>query len=312
MARSAAIAALTLAVSIRSASASSFSLASALAPNSASRSALSALRAAKNLSWAALNRCHSASSASLLARPTVFHSASSSRNRADVAAQSVDPDSSSALSHSRCLASLAPARSRSSSAKCAPRRRLNASRAAEYRFHSASSVLRSRPVMVRHSSRMARIRSPADFHWVALAASSSASTASASLRAICAARASSRRARSAAAVSAACSLIAASRAASASRSPSTFAVGSDSASVAAAARILRASPVPDANRVSIRVTSVARSSKRRPKWAYAASGSPACHDPMTRSPEPVIRYTVPSSATRPNRCGSLAGTTAGV
>ena len=103
--------------------------------------------------------------------------------------------SSSARSHSASLACRAPARSRSRSAKCEPRRRLNVSRAAEYRFHSASSVLRSRPLIVRHSSRISRSRSPAAFHWVELAARSSASTASASLRAVCAARCSSRRAR---------------------------------------------------------------------------------------------------------------------
>src|SRR6202043_3781629 len=69
----------------------------------------------------------------------------------------------SARSHRPSLASRTPARSRWSSAKCEPRRRLNVSRATEYRFHSASSVLRSRPVIVRHSSRIARSRSPAAF-----------------------------------------------------------------------------------------------------------------------------------------------------
>ena len=59
-----------------------------------------------------------------------------------------------------------------------------------------------------------------------------------------------------------------------------------SASAAAAALILRASPVPDASRRSISATSVLRSSKRRPKWANAASVSPACQEPMTRSPAP--------------------------
>ena len=35
--------------------------------------------------------------------------------------------------------------------------------------------------------------------------------------------------------------------------------------------------------------------------------SPACQEPMTRSPAEVISQTVPSSSTRPNRCGSLDG-----
>ena len=155
-----------------------------------------ALRAAKNLSWAALNRCHSASSRSLAARPAAFHSVRRSRNAAPVGPQSVESDSASARSHSASLACLTPTRSRSSSAKCEPRRRLNVSRAAEYRFHSASSVLRSRPVIVRHSSRISRSRSPAAFHCVDVVAMSSASAASASLRAVCAARCSSRRWRS--------------------------------------------------------------------------------------------------------------------
>ncbi|EUA34448.1 hypothetical protein I552_5231 [Mycobacterium xenopi 3993] len=180
---------------------------------------------------------------------------------------------------------------------------MNISRAAAYRFQSASSVLRSTPVIVFHSSRMARSRSPAAFHCVELAASSSASAASASLRAVCAARCSSRRARSAAAMDSACSRIAVNRAASASTSPSTFAVGNDSASADAVALILRASPVPDASRSSSNATSVLRSSNRRPKCANAASESPACHEPITRSPLAVINHTVPSSSTRPNRWG---------
>jgi hypothetical protein len=50
----------------------------------------------------------------------------------------------------------------------------------------------------------------------------------------------------------------------------------------------------------MRVTSVLRSSKRRPKWAKAASVSPACQEPTMRSPAAVISQTVPSSSTRPN------------
>ena len=92
-------------------------------------------------------------------------------------------------------ACLAPARWRSRSAKCDPRRRLNASRALENRFQSSSSVLRSIPRIVRHSSRIALNRSPACFHWVASAASCSASAASSSLRATAAVRWASRAAR---------------------------------------------------------------------------------------------------------------------
>ena len=99
----------------------------------------------------------------------------------------------------------------------------------------------------------------------------------------------------------------ASRAASASTSPSTFALGNVSARPAAVALILRASPVPAASRSSSNAISVLRSSKRRPKWVNAASVSPACQDPMIRSPAALISQTVPSSSTRPNRWGSLAG-----
>ena len=68
----------------------------------------------------------------------------------------------------------------------------------EKRFQSCSSVLRSIPRIVRHSSRIALNRSPACFHWVASAASVSASAASSSLRATAAARWASRAARAAA------------------------------------------------------------------------------------------------------------------
>ncbi|SKV29745.1 Uncharacterised protein [Mycobacteroides abscessus subsp. abscessus] len=200
--------------------------------------------------------------------------------------------------------SRAPARSRSSSAKWAPRLRLKVSRAVEYRFHSASSVLRSTPWMDFHSSRMARIRSPAAFHWVELVASSSASAASSSLREILAERASSRWARAAAACASADSTSAANRADRESTSPSTAAAGSVSARCSAAVLILRASPAPDPSRNSSSWTSVSRSSNLRPKCAYAASASPACHDPIWRSPALVISHTVPSSSTRPNLWGS--------
>jgi hypothetical protein len=140
-----------------------------------------------------------------------------------------------------------------------------------------------------------------------LAAKSSASAANASLRAVWAARCSSRRERSAAAAASASSRRLVSRPASASMLPSTEAVGKVSASAEALALILRASPVPEASRSSISVTSVLRSSNRRPKWANAASGSPACQEPMMRSPAALISHTVPSASTRPNRCGSLCG-----
>jgi hypothetical protein len=71
--------------------------------------------------------------------------------------------------------------------------------------------------------------------------------------------------------------------------------------------IFRASPVPEVSRSSISAISVLKSSNRRPKWANAASASPACQDPMIRSPAALISHTVPSASTRPNRCGSLAG-----
>ena len=235
-------------------------MAVALAPNSASRSELAALRAEKNLSCAALKRAHNASSRSFAARPAAFHSVNKSRNAPAVGPHSVESASVSARSHSASLACLTPTRSRSRSAKCDPRLRLNVSRAAEYRFHSASSVLRSSPVIVRHSSRIRRSRSPAAFHCVELVAMSSASAANASFRAVCVARCSCRRSRSACAAESACSAMALSRAANASTSPSTAAVGRPSARAAAADLILRASPVPEASRPSMRATSVCRSS----------------------------------------------------
>ncbi|COZ62743.1 Uncharacterised protein [Mycobacterium tuberculosis] len=92
---------------------------------------MAALRAVKKESCAALKRRHRASSTSLLARPAAFQSASSLRNSALVAVQSVDSDNSSARSQSRSLLCRTPDRSRSNSAKWDPRRRLNVSRAVE-------------------------------------------------------------------------------------------------------------------------------------------------------------------------------------
>ncbi len=182
---------------------------------------------------------------------------------------------------------------------------MNASRAAEYRFHSASSVLRSSPLMVRHSSRISRSRSPAAFHWVALFARSSASAASASLRAVCAARCSSRLALSAAAAGV--------RVLDDRRQPRRERVdvtehrsGRQALGKRSCGRLdLAGVAGARLSRLSISATSVSRSSKRRPKWANAASVSPACQEPMARSPAPLISQTVPSGSTRPNRCGSL-------
>ena len=112
------------------------------------------------------------------ARPAAFHSVIRSRKRAAVGPQSSESASFSASSASSSLRARAPDRCRSRSAKCEPRRRLKASRALEKRFHSASSVLRSMPRMVRHSSRIALNRSPACFHCVASTDSVSASAAS--------------------------------------------------------------------------------------------------------------------------------------
>ena len=135
-----------------------------------------------------------------------------SRKRAAVGPQSSESASFSASSASSSLRARAPARCRSRSAKCEPRRRLNASRALENRFHSSSSVLRSMPRTVRHSSRIALKRSPACFHCVASAASVSASAASASLRATAATRAASRSARWAPTACSACTTSPSSRA----------------------------------------------------------------------------------------------------
>ena len=98
----------------------------------------------------------------------------------------MEVDSFCASLMSSCLAARASPRWASSEAKCAPRRRPKASRAAANRVHSASSVLRSMPRIVFHSSTIALSRSPAAFQDVDSAAICSASAASASLRAICA------------------------------------------------------------------------------------------------------------------------------
>ena len=190
-------------------------------------------------------RCQSASSASFCARPAAFHSVIRSRKRAAVGPQSSESASFSASSASSSLRARAPARCRSRSAKCEPRRRLNASRALENRFHSSSSVLRSMPRTVRHSSRIALKRSPACFHCVASAASVSASAASASLRATAATRAASRSARWAPTACSACITRPSSSAPSPTTSPTTCASARPSRRVRALDSVCLGSAPPD-------------------------------------------------------------------
>ncbi len=178
---------------------------------SASRSAKVSDRRAKNASCAARNRVHNASSTSRAARGVAFHRVISSRIAAAVSRQSLEPDSVSASAISFSFSALAVPRSASSCAKCWPRRRPKASRAAAKRFHSASSVRRSTPLIVFHSSTIARSRSPDAFHEVALSAICSASATSASLAAIASARACSRAAWTAPARSSAATTTASSR-----------------------------------------------------------------------------------------------------
>ncbi len=141
--------------------ASSSSLATAFWANSASRSDAAALRAAKKTSCASLNRRHRASSASRAhARPPSTRRAGhGTRLRSDPSRWSRQ---CLGLRDEFFLRVFAVARSRSSSAKWVPRRRLNASLAFENRFHSASSVFRSSPrsVSTRRGSRADGRRRP--------------------------------------------------------------------------------------------------------------------------------------------------------
>ena len=160
-------------------------------------------RASKKTSWAARNCFQRSSSPSRPVRGTAFQRSIRFRMAALVGPHSVEVDSRCASLISSCLAPRASPRWASSEAKCVPRRRPKASRAAANRVQSASSVLRSMPRMAFHSSTIALRRSPADFQDVDSAAICSASAASASLRAIWAARAAAFSARdSAAALSA--------------------------------------------------------------------------------------------------------------
>ena len=202
-----------------------------------------------------------------------------SRKRAAVGPQSSESASFSASSASSSLRARAPARCRSRSAKCEPRRRLNASRALENRFHSSSSVLRSMPRTVRHSSRIALKRSPACFHCVASAASVSASAASASLRATAATRAASRSARWAPTACSACTTSPSSRAASPATSPTTWASARPSRRARALPSVCLGSAPPADSRLASSSASVSTSSKRRAKWARPSAGSPACQEP---------------------------------
>jgi hypothetical protein len=177
-----------------------------------------------------------------------------------VGPHSVDVDSRRASSISLCLAARASPRWASSEAKCVPRRRPKASRAAAKRDQRASSVLRSIPRIDFHSSTMAFSRSPAAFHAVDSAAICSASTASASLRATWTARAAAFSARDSAAAESAVPTIARARAASPSRSPTAAAEGIASASACALAFSSAGLPVCAFSRASRSDTSVARSS----------------------------------------------------
>ena len=217
-------------------------------------------RAAKKTSWAARNFFHRSSSPSRPVRGTAFQRSISERIAALVGPQSVEAASFSASAMSSCLAARASPRWASSAAKCVPRRRPKASRAAAKRVHSASSVLRSMPRIVFHSSTIAFSRSPEAFHAVDSAAICSASAARASLRAICAARAACFSARDSAAAESAVPTIARARAARPSRSPTAAAVGMVSASPCALLLISAGLPVCAFSRASSSETSVARSS----------------------------------------------------
>ena len=262
-------------------------LARPFSSNSASRSEAAALRAAKNTSWAALEP-----------RPQrVVGVARRAPGGLPLGEQVAELRRG--LGPSRSIPT-AP-RPRRSALPCAPsprrvrgrarrsaRRgaRLNVSRALEYRFHSASSVLRSTPLMVFHSSRISRIRSPAAFHWVDSAAISSASAASSSLRAMASARPRSR------------SACGASRSHCRRRSSSAPHAGRERRPrrrsrprSAGRRRLLRrrraascGSPVPAARRSSSTSTSVASSSNRRPKWARPSAVSRPARSPTARSP----------------------------
>ena len=177
---------------------------------------------------------------------------------------------------------LAVARSRSSSAKWAPRRRLNASRALEYRFHKSVVDLavdargwtstrrgsrgagRPRPSTgwTRHRSARPRRR--------ALPCVRCCSCALLFLL-VLGVRGGLAPTRS---------MMICSRAESASTSPITAAVGRDSAALRPRRLVFLTSPAPEASRASSSATSVARSSKRRPKWARPSAASPACQEPM--------------------------------
>ena len=288
-----------------SASARSCCLRSRLARSSASRAEKTSLRRVKKASWAARNRSHNRCSASFEARGAAFQAAISSLSRAAVAAQSVESASASACTQSSSLAACACLRCASRVAKWAPRRRVNASRAAANRFHSSPSVFLSIPRIVFHSSRISLSRSPALFHPVDSAASFSASSTSSVLRAIASARAASRAARAEAARSSAAAASLSSRAARPSMSPTTCAESSELRSRRMLASEWTGSAAPVFIRVSIRSTSVTRSANRRAKWASPSSGVPACQEPTARSPAAVFTQTVPSGSTRPKAVQSL-------
>ena len=128
-------------------------------------------------------------------------------------------------------------------------------------------------------------RSPAVFQPVDSAASFSASSTRAVLRASASARAASRAARASPAFSSATAASLSSRAARPSMSPTTCASASEARSRRMAASASgRRRPRRWSSRASIRSTSVTRSAKRRAKWARPSSGVPACQDPTTRSP----------------------------
>ena len=91
-------------------------------------------------------------------------------------AQSVESASDSACSTSFSLCALTASRSDSSEAKYALRRLVNEFRAADSRFHSAASIVRSACGAAFHSSSSSAIRSPLCFQCVASAEIRSASS----------------------------------------------------------------------------------------------------------------------------------------
>ena len=164
---------------------------------------------------------------------------------------------------------------------------MNEFRAADSRFHSTASTVRSACGAAFHSSSSSAIRSPLCFQCVASAEMRSASSTIRSLTPRASLLACSRAALTSSRRWSTTPVSASSRVLSASRSPIAFASATAASSRCTVAWAWAGATSVVFMRCSSSATSVSSEANLRRKNTSASSGLPAAHEPITRSPSAV-------------------------